>query len=71
MTLKDNGVYVNLQVRDMGTFAQLNQLYVKSFALSPPVRVCVQNVTADQGEVCMGAYCATKTQLAGRQNLHV
>ena len=41
MNLKTNAVYVSLQVRDMSTFAQLNQLYFKSFGLRPPVRVCV------------------------------
>ncbi len=59
MTLRQNAVFVNLQVRDMGTFAQLNQLYVQSFGLKPPVRVCVQNITSEMGRVCMGAYCAT------------
>lgn len=59
MNLRTNGVYVNLQVRDMGTFAELNKLYVQSFGLKPPVRVCVQPLSKDIGRVCLGAYCAT------------
>ena len=41
MTLKANAVYVDLKVRDMATFATLNKLYIASFGLMPPVRVCV------------------------------
>lgn len=55
----------------MGTFSQLNQLYVASFGLRPPVRVCVQNIGNDVGQVCMGALYATDSQLAGRVNMHV
>lgn len=71
LNLRSHAVYVNLQVRDMATFAQLNQLYVQSFGLMPPVRVCVQNIGNDIGRVCMGALYATPAQLAGRVNLHV
>ena len=71
MNLRNNGVYVCLFVRDMGTFAQLNQLYVQSFGLRPPVRVCVQSIDNVNGRVKMGAYCATPTQMEGRVNMHV
>ena len=50
----------------MGTFAELNKVYVQSFGLKPPVRVCVQPITAEKGKVCMGAYCATNEELEGR-----
>ena len=42
MTLAQNAIYVDLKVRDMAQFATLNKLYVNSFGLRPPVRVCVQ-----------------------------
>lgn len=42
MTLARNGIYVDLKVRDMAQFATLNKLYIDSFGLKPPVRVCVQ-----------------------------
>lgn len=71
MSLRKNGVYVNLQVRDMATFAQLNKLYVQSFGLRPPVRVCVQPIGSDIGRVCMGAYCLSDAKLQSRVNLHV
>ena len=37
----------------------------------PPVRVCVQNIGNDIGQVCMGALYATASQLNGRVNMHV
>ena len=70
LNLRTHGVYVNLQVRDMATFAMLNKLYVQSFGLRPPVRVCVQPTSSDTGRVCMGAYYATDAQLTGRVNMH-
>ena len=71
MTLKGNAVYVDLKVRDMATFATLNKLYVASFGLMPPVRVCVQPVSADRGCVSMAVLALSNEKLKTRKNLHV
>ena len=71
MTLKDNAVYVDLKVRDMATFATLNKLYVASFGLKPPVRVCVQPVPSETGKVSMSVFALSNELLKSRQNLHV
>ena len=71
MTLKDNAIYVDLKVRDMAQFATLNKLYVASFGLKPPVRVCVQPVSADKGEISMSVLALSNAKIASKINLHV
>ena len=71
MSVKHNAVYVNLIVRDMETFATLNKLYVARFGLRPPVRVCVQALPKEHGDIAMGAFACAKSLLDKRVNLHV
>ena len=55
----------------MSTFVEVNKLYVNSFGLKPPVRVCVQCLPSDSSRLSMSALCLSDDLLEKRKNLHV
>lgn len=69
--LLGDALYVNIIVRDMACFADINRIYSQCFSTSPPARACVQMALPPGVDVQLDVLVPTLQVAPKRKVLHV